>query len=55
MGQQYAYIQVKIVLSIFLRNFSCDLVDKVYPEQDFTCLVVPPKGETLCRLTRISL
>ncbi|KDO25246.1 hypothetical protein SPRG_09493 [Saprolegnia parasitica CBS 223.65] len=53
MGQQYAYIQVKIVLSIFFRLFKVEMVDKTFPKQDYTCLVVPPVGETLAKLTRV--
>ncbi|OQR88917.1 obtusifoliol 14-alpha demethylase, partial [Thraustotheca clavata] len=52
MGQQYAYIQVKIVLSIFFRQFKVEMLDKKFPKQDFACLVVPPVGDTLARLTR---
>ncbi|KAF0690490.1 Aste57867_18115 [Aphanomyces stellatus] len=52
MGQQYAYIQVKIILSIFFRQFNVDVVDKTFPKQDFTALVVPPMGDTLAKVTR---
>ncbi|RHY52644.1 hypothetical protein DYB28_003147 [Aphanomyces astaci] len=52
MGQQYAYIQVKIILSIFFRQFNVEVLDKNFPKQDFTALVVPPVGETLARVTR---
>ncbi|KAH9098824.1 hypothetical protein LEN26_016607 [Aphanomyces euteiches] len=52
MGQQYAYIQVKIILSIFFRQFNVDVLDKNFPKQDFTALVVPPMGDTLARVTR---
>ncbi len=52
MGQQYAYIQVKIVLTYFFKHFDIEMLDKTFPQQDYTCLVVPPKGETLARVTR---
>ncbi|ETV98107.1 hypothetical protein H310_08851 [Aphanomyces invadans] len=52
MGQQYAYIQIKIILSIFFRQFNVEVLDKKFPKQDFTALVVPPMGDTLARVTR---
>lgn len=54
MGQQYAYIQIKTVLSVLFQNFDLVLEDKVMPEPDFTALVIPPLSKVNAHYTRKS-
>ena len=46
MGTNFAYLQIKTILSVILRNFEVDLVD-TFPEPDYTSMVVAPKP---CRI-----
>ncbi|KAL3157764.1 hypothetical protein ABBQ32_012190 [Trebouxia sp. C0010 RCD-2024] len=46
MGTNFAYLQIKTILSIMLRNFEMELVDP-FPEADYTSMVVGPKP---CRI-----
>lgn len=49
MGQNFAFVQVKTILSILFREYEIELLspDK-FPEQDFEAMVVGPKGD--CRI-----
>jgi sterol 14-demethylase len=49
MGQNFAFVQVKTILSILFREYEMELLspDK-FPEQDFEAMVVGPKGD--CRI-----
>ena len=42
MGQQFAYLQIKTIWSVLLRNFTFELVDP-FPEPDYTSMVIMPK------------
>eukprot|EP00753_Platysulcus_tardus_P018246 PLAT6794.1.p2 GENE.PLAT6794.1~~PLAT6794.1.p2 ORF type:complete len:498 (+),score=258.47 PLAT6794.1:48-1496(+) len=42
MGEQFAYIQVKTILSVLLRNFDVQLKHGRLPKPDYTAMVVPP-------------
>ena len=46
MGTNFAYLQIKTILSVILRNFEVELVDS-FPEPDYTSMVVAPKP---CRI-----
>lgn len=46
MGTNFAYLQIKTILSVILRNFELQLVDP-FPEADYTSMVVAPKP---CRI-----
>ena len=46
MGTNFAYLQIKTILSVMLRNFEMKLVDP-FPEPDYTSMVVAPKP---CRI-----
>ena len=46
MGTNFAYLQIKTILSIMMRNFEMQLVDP-FPEPDYTSMVVGPKP---CRI-----
>jgi len=49
MGQQFAYLQLKTVLSVLLRGYDLELVAKELPESDYEAMVVGPKGPCLVR------
>jgi len=49
MGQNFAFVQVKAILSILFREYEIELVSPDnFPEQDFEAMVVGPKGD--CRV-----
>ena len=52
MGQQYAYRQIKTVLSVLLRRYSLQLSQKTLPEPDYTNLVVIPTGPCMAEYKR---
>lgn len=45
MGQQFGLLQVKTIVSVLLRNFKMELVEKDLPEPDYTAMVVGPKTD----------
>lgn len=53
LGQQFGVLQVKTLMSVLLRNFKFEAVDKQIPEPDYTAMVVGPKGHTKVRYTRL--
>ena len=53
MGQQFGLLQVKTIVSILLRNFKFEAVDKEVPEPDYTAMVVGPKNHVMVKYTRI--
>lgn len=53
LGQQFGVLQVKTLMSVLLRNFKFEAVDKEIPEPDYTAMVVGPKGHTRVRYTRL--
>lgn len=54
MGETFAYMQIKTIWSILLRNFEFDLVGKL-PEPDYEGMVVGPKGSCAVRYKRRKL
>lgn len=42
MGSQFAYLQIKTIWSMLLRNFTFELVDP-FPEPDWASMVIGPK------------
>ncbi|GMH35789.1 hypothetical protein BSKO_03657 [Bryopsis sp. KO-2023] len=46
MGHTFAYLQIKVIWSIIVRNFEMELVDE-FPEPDFDAMVIGPKK---CRI-----
>ncbi|EFN54386.1 hypothetical protein CHLNCDRAFT_56217 [Chlorella variabilis] len=46
MGQNFAYLQIKTIWSVLLRNFEFELLDPV-PEPNYTSMVIMPKA---CRV-----
>ncbi len=53
MGQQFGLLQVKTIISVLVRNFTFEAVDKEIPEPDYTAMVVGPKNHLQVRYTRI--
>jgi len=49
MGQQFAFLQVKTILSILFREYDFQMVSDIFPECDYEAMVVGPKGD--CRVT----
>lgn len=45
-GQNFAYLQIKTIWSVLLRNFEFELLDPV-PEPNYTSMVIMPKA---CRV-----
>jgi sterol 14-demethylase len=54
MGEQFAYMQIKTIWSVLLRNFDMELVSPL-PVPDFEAMVVGPKGECKIRYKRRKL
>jgi sterol 14-demethylase len=48
MGQNFAFLQVKTILSIMFKTFEMEMVNDVMPECDYEAMVVGPKGD--CRV-----
>lgn len=44
MGQNFAYVQVKTILSILFREYDIEMVSDKMPEIDYEAMVVGPKG-----------
>jgi sterol 14-demethylase len=53
LGQQFGLLQVKTIVSILVRNFSFEAVDKEFPEPDYTAMVVGPKNHLKVRYTKL--
>jgi sterol 14-demethylase len=54
MGQQFGLLQVKTIVSILLRNFTIEPIDKEFPEPDYTAMVVGPKNHLMVRYKKIA-
>lgn len=54
MGETFAYMQIKTIWSILLRNFELETVSP-FPEPDLESMVVGPKGECRVRYKRRKL
>mmetsp|Transcript_4812 Transcript_4812/g.6637 ORF Transcript_4812/g.6637 Transcript_4812/m.6637 type:complete len:483 (-) Transcript_4812:153-1601(-) len=52
LGQQFGLLQVKTIVSILLRNFDLELIDKEFPEPDYTAMVVGPKNHLMIKYTK---
>jgi len=49
MGQNFAFVQVKTILSVLLREFDIDMIADELPDIDYKQMVVGPKGD--CRIS----
>ena len=48
MGQNFAFVQVKTILSVLFREYEMEMVSKDMPDIDYAAMVVGPKGD--CRI-----
>ncbi|KAL7428973.1 hypothetical protein ACHAXH_005164 [Discostella pseudostelligera] len=48
MGQNFAFVQVKTILSVLFREYEMEMVSETMPEIDYAAMVVGPKGD--CRI-----
>lgn len=48
MGQNFAFLQVKTILSVLFREFEMEMVSEKMPDIDYEAMVVGPKGD--CRI-----
>lgn len=53
LGQQFGLLQVKTIVSILLRNYKFEALEKEFPEPDYTAMVVGPKNHTKVRYTKL--
>jgi sterol 14-demethylase len=53
LGQQFGLMQVKTIVSVLLRTYKFEAVDKEFPEPDYTAMVVGPKNHCKVRYTKI--
>ncbi|KAJ3255882.1 Lanosterol 14-alpha-demethylase [Boothiomyces macroporosus] len=56
-GEAFAYVQIKTIIAIFLRQFSLQLVKDnenqlKFPKADYTSLIVVPEGESYIQFSR---
>jgi sterol 14-demethylase len=52
-GAMFGLLQVKTIVSILLRNFSIEPVEKEFPEPDYTAMVVGPKNHLMVRYKKL--
>lgn len=52
MGQNFAFVQVKTIMSVLFREFELEMVSKTMPEIDYEAMVVGPKGDCRVRYKR---
>ena len=53
MGQQFGLLQVKTIVSILLRNYKFEPLEKEFPEPDYTAMVVGPKNHLRVKYTKL--
>eukprot|EP01034_Spumella_vulgaris_P036161 gene36161-44603_t len=53
LGQQFGLLQVKTIVSILVRNYKFEAVDKEFPEPDYTAMVVGPMNHTKLRYEQL--
>lgn len=51
MGQQFGYMQVKLIMSWLLRNYDMEITS-AFPEPDYAAMVVGPKGKPMIKYKR---
>lgn len=52
MGQNFAYVQVKTILSVLFREYDVELIADKMPEINYQAMVVGPKGDCRIRYTK---
>jgi sterol 14-demethylase len=54
LGQQFGLLQVKTIVSVLVRNYKFEAVDKEFPQPDFTAMVVGPMNHTKLRYEQLA-
>jgi sterol 14-demethylase len=54
MGQNFAFMQVKTILSVLFREYDIEMVSDEMPEIDYEAMVVGPKGNCMVRYKKRS-
>jgi len=49
MGQNFAYVQIKTILSVLFREYDLEMIADKMPEIDYEAMVVGPKGNCCVR------
>jgi len=49
MGQNFAFVQVKTILSVLFREFEIEMIADKIPDIDYEAMVVGPKGDCKIR------
>jgi len=52
MGQNFAFVQVKTILSVLFREFELEMGSETMPEIDYEAMVVGPKGNCQVKYNR---
>jgi sterol 14-demethylase len=52
MGQNFAFVQVKTILSVLFREYELEMLSEVMPDIDYAAMVVGPKGDCRVRYKR---
>lgn len=52
MGQNFAFLQVKTILSVLFREYEIEMIPDKMPEIDYEAMVVGPKGDCRIRYKR---
>jgi sterol 14-demethylase len=55
MGQQFAFVQVKTILSVLMREYEIEMIADKLPDMDYTAMVVGPKGDCRVRYKKRTL
>lgn len=53
MGQQFGMLQVTTLVSVLLRRYKIEPVEDIFPEPDYTAMVVGPKNHLQVRYTKL--
>jgi sterol 14alpha-demethylase len=52
MGQAFAFLQVKTILSVMFREYDIERIEKGMPDIGYEDMVVGPKGDCRVRYTK---
>ena len=53
MGQNFAFVQVKTILSVLFRMYDIELLCDKFPSPDYQAMVVGPKGDCRVRFKKL--
>jgi len=49
MGQNFAYVQIKTIMSVLFREYEIEMEAEDMPEIDYEAMIVGPKGNCWVR------